>query len=251
MGPRVGEDVLMSNVLAFDIKVWDPAASLGPDGNPGIAGIDDDGINGTDDYGELGAYGSDDGDWRDIGHPGLQSGTTYYGFYRKPLDTSGNPNPAALPNQYYSNPFGTPPTNRYDTWGPAVEIDGIPATLDSPPFKPIYAGPDGRPGIANVDDNKMNGVDDPVTELGWPGSDDFAPLNAIKITIPFLRCDQQPGARYFGSFPARVRAMSWCRKTFSGKGLVLIPEQLFLGDEVDSSAPRGRDSIAQGASALG
>src|SRR5262249_30766816 len=28
-GTRAGEDVLMSNVLAFDIKVWDPAAGLG------------------------------------------------------------------------------------------------------------------------------------------------------------------------------------------------------------------------------
>ena len=69
-GTRISEDVILTNVLAFDIKVWDPAAGLGPDGAPGIAGVDDNGINGTDDYGELGAYGSDDGDWRDIGHPG-------------------------------------------------------------------------------------------------------------------------------------------------------------------------------------
>ncbi len=76
-GPRVGEDVLMSNVIAFDIKVWDPAASMGADGQPGIGfdsannPYDDDGINGANDCGELGAYGSDDGDWRDIGHAGL------------------------------------------------------------------------------------------------------------------------------------------------------------------------------------
>lgn len=33
---------------------------LGPDGKPGIAGVNDDGINGTDDSGEKGAVGSDD-----------------------------------------------------------------------------------------------------------------------------------------------------------------------------------------------
>ena len=31
----------------------------------------------------------------------------------------------------------------------------------------------------------------------------------------------------------------------------MIPEQGFLGDEVDVSAPRGRDSMAQGALAVG
>jgi hypothetical protein len=204
-GPRAGEDVLLTNVIAFDIKVWDPAASLGPDGAPGIANFDDDGNGFQDspaipvtapraynpaadapDPNEIGAYGSDDGDWRDLGHPGLKIGTNYYGFYRKPLDAAGNPNPLALPNQYYSNPFGTPPTNRYDTWGPAVEIDGFPANLDNPPFLPIYCGPDGRPGVAGIDDNPTTnpGIDD-ASELGTPGSDDFAPLTAIKITIRF------------------------------------------------------------------
>jgi len=194
-GTRRGEDVLMSNVLAFDIKVWDPAASLGPDNAPGVAGVDDDGLdlgnNGTgiDDNGEIGAFGSDDGAWVDIGHSGLQIGTSYFGFYRKPLDKSGNPNPAALPNQYFSNPFGTPPTNRYDTWGPNIKsIDGI--NNDLPPFRPIYAGPDGKPGVAGQDDDN-NGTIDDASELGWMGTnfvgphDDFAPLTAIKITIRF------------------------------------------------------------------
>jgi hypothetical protein len=34
--------------------------SVGPDGRPGVAGVDDDGANGTDDVGELGWPGSDD-----------------------------------------------------------------------------------------------------------------------------------------------------------------------------------------------
>ena len=109
-GTRRGEDVLMSNVLAFDIKVWDPAASLGPDNAPGIAGVDDDGINlgnnatGIDDNGEIGAFGSDDGAWVDIGHSGLQIGTNYFGFYKKPLDNTGSPNPLATPKSIFQQP---------------------------------------------------------------------------------------------------------------------------------------------------
>lgn len=36
--------------------------SVGPDGRPGVAGVDDDGANGIDDFGELGFPGSDDRD---------------------------------------------------------------------------------------------------------------------------------------------------------------------------------------------
>jgi hypothetical protein len=178
-GPRAGEDVLMSNVLAFDIKVWDPAASLGPDGLPGIAGVNDDGINGVDDSGEVGAYNSDDGDWRDIGHPGLTLGAGTYGFYRAgaSLNTNySNPNPA-------STTPPTPPTNRYDTWNPNLDLNGD-GVLDLPPYRPIYAGPDGKPGKANFDDDGDT-ITDNASELGWPGTDDFAPLTAIKITIRF------------------------------------------------------------------
>lgn len=49
-----------ANLMALDTDgdgtVWDP----GQDSEPGIANFDDDGINGTDDPGELGAEGSDD-----------------------------------------------------------------------------------------------------------------------------------------------------------------------------------------------
>jgi type II secretory pathway pseudopilin PulG len=73
---RSGEDVLQSNVLAFDIRVFDDNAPVfltsGPDGAPGVAGVDDDlsaADGGTTDQtdnlfgdarSELGAAGSDD-----------------------------------------------------------------------------------------------------------------------------------------------------------------------------------------------
>ncbi len=61
---RAGEDVLSSDILAFDVKAYDPGVpllpSLGADGQPGIAGVDDDGVAGVDSLGEVGWSGSDD-----------------------------------------------------------------------------------------------------------------------------------------------------------------------------------------------
>ena len=69
---RSGEDIMAANVLAFDIRGFDNTAPLfatsGPDGQPGRAGVNDDGIGGADvtevigldAYTELGYQGSDD-----------------------------------------------------------------------------------------------------------------------------------------------------------------------------------------------
>jgi prepilin-type N-terminal cleavage/methylation domain-containing protein len=118
-GSRIGQDLLLSNVLSFDVKIWDEGAGNGPDGQPGFAGIDDD-RNGTiDNLEERGApvlpdlsaplrkdIGSlsDDGDWVDLGH---NITTGYY-------CAANNSNPA----------YG----NRFDTWSAA-------SALASPPFQ--------------------------------------------------------------------------------------------------------------------
>lgn len=192
-GPRGGEDVLMTNVLKFDIKVFDPAASVGPDGAPGIAGVDDDGINGPDDIGELGWPGSDDGDFRDIGHSGVTGlynqnpqnvpvTMKYRGIPSAPTNLSTYTN--YYPNLRYKDPSNN--VNRFDTWNPALDHnnDGI---SDSPPFRPFSFGADGKPGVPFVDDD-MDGIVDNASELGWPnpGSDDQPiPLTAIQIKITF------------------------------------------------------------------
>jgi len=102
-GDRIAEDVVLTNVVAFDIKVWDDAASKGPDGEWGVAGVNDDGTGDVDDESERGWPGSDDGDWRDVGHAGP------YGFYRA-LDCN---NPAYCPagNRW-----------RFDTWHPKLTL---------------------------------------------------------------------------------------------------------------------------------
>ena len=226
-GPRGGEDVLMTNVLKFDIKVFDPAASTGTDGLPGTGGIDDDGDGNIVfcrmsqfDLKEYGWPGSDDGDFRDIGHMGLT------GFYNATTSTAARtasprnvpitmlyslPNtatPADLvnaklpastqlqfvyPNTNYNYgyvPANSPPgalyANRYDTWNPSLDLDN-----DLKPERQALASGhsvirQGRQAwTERTDDDGINGPDD-VGEIGWPGSDDTPiPLSAIQIKITF------------------------------------------------------------------
>ncbi len=61
---RTGEDVIATNVLGFDVQLFDPEASVllvnGVDGAPGNSGIDDDNSGTADDVFEQGTTGSDD-----------------------------------------------------------------------------------------------------------------------------------------------------------------------------------------------
>lgn len=145
-GSRLGEELLLPNVLSFDVKVWDPGVSDGPDGAPGFAGagIDEDFSGVGDDSNrergfpfppmtgmdtQWGAL-SDDGDWRDLGH------SDQSGFF------SGNQGvtPARLRNAVVpSTNFG----NRFDTWHPFQGDDGMgnAVSLGLPPYRPMYFVP--------------------------------------------------------------------------------------------------------------
>ncbi|WP_417732945.1 PulJ/GspJ family protein [Rosistilla oblonga] len=61
---RRGDDVIETNMLGFDLKIFDPNAPnifwMGPDGAPGASGIDDDGNGAYDDSFEMGASNTDD-----------------------------------------------------------------------------------------------------------------------------------------------------------------------------------------------
>lgn len=63
-GAREGEDILATNVVTFDVQAYDPGApvfvAVGGDGQPGIAGFDDNADGTTDNFPELGASLSDD-----------------------------------------------------------------------------------------------------------------------------------------------------------------------------------------------
>lgn len=170
---RQGEDILLTNVQSFDVKIWDPGASVGPDGGFGVAGIDDDKQNGIDDAGELGWPGSDDGAWADVGHTGI-------GFFTQ----ANNLNPAYGPQ--------AAPNNRcFDTWHPDLAVPGL--GTGKAPFRPARVGPDGQPGRANYDDDNGDGDNDTTTgaddvaELGWPDTDDLPiTVKAIQIRVRYL-----------------------------------------------------------------
>ena len=61
---RLGEDILTTTVLGFDLQGYDQLALVavdsGPDGAPGAAGADDDGDGTTDNASELGSANTDD-----------------------------------------------------------------------------------------------------------------------------------------------------------------------------------------------
>lgn len=132
-GPRVGEDILLSNVVSFDIKIWDPGVGTGPDGQPGFKNVDDDSDGNQDNASEyggtyLGQPGNvgdtlrgtitDDGAWVDLGHSNSN------GLYSR---SGAN-----------SNGSGTGYGNRFDTWSPV-------AGLGFPPYLPARFVPQGTP----------------------------------------------------------------------------------------------------------
>lgn len=145
-GGRQGEDILLTNVHAFDIKVWDDVM----------------------------------GDFVDIGHSGMASvsGTPTNGTYSQ----ARNQNPAYGPRNAGNNRcFDTwhPNMNPLGALPPYV-------ITNPAPYRPVIgAGPDGQPGRAGIDDDG-NGTPDDNTEFGWPGSDDIlAPMKAIQIRIQY------------------------------------------------------------------
>lgn len=134
-GTRMAEDLLLSNVLSFDIKIWDDAAGNGPDQAPGFAGVDDDGDGSIDNNSEerggsvpasnLNERGApcDDGDWVDVGH------SNWPGYYFK---ATSDPNGA---NTAYGN--------RFDTWTAAQALS------DPAPYQAMRFVPPGTRAAAN------------------------------------------------------------------------------------------------------
>ncbi len=111
---------------------------FGFDGAPGIAGVDDDGNGIIDDLSEEG-YGDD-------------HNVFLYGDDQTDFD----------------GPFADFNGDGDYTYDPQPFID------EGNPFNDAAweLGLDGEPGVAGVDDDGMNGIDDPG-EIGWPGSDDI------------------------------------------------------------------------------
>jgi len=156
-------------VMRFDIKVWDDAAGLGPDGQPGFAfddpttlavnEADDDQSLTPNDVSEIGWPGSDDGAFVDLGHNGFIYGGSDRSFYSRI-----NCNVTQMPQYCMQNP-NKPAGNwlyRFDTWNPQMDLDKSGGTPDAAPFRA------------------------PDAPAAWGNLSQRRPLKAIRITITFL-----------------------------------------------------------------
>ena len=158
--PRFGEDVLMGNLLAFDVRVYDPFAPIQTTGN------DDALVPGDPGWGSAGTTQIGSGAYVDLG-------------YIDPNQPFGfNPN----------QPFGFGPHRRsrllrptFDTWSFHYEHDGIDNDFDSPTT--IDEGVDGE------DTDGANGVDDLAERETSPPYP--IPLRGLQVTIRVYEPDSQ------------------------------------------------------------
>jgi prepilin-type N-terminal cleavage/methylation domain-containing protein len=184
-GPRAGEDILLTNVLAFDIKVYDEHPSVqafvdlghvtsggtgfyghranqGPGFGPiNLAVLTTAQLQGAD--GDWGRAGIDDDGINGVDDPGEQGW-----------------------------PGSDDPWNRvFDTWHPRMSANSQFVNLGRvPPFRPtsgVSLGPDNAPGRVGIDDDGNSSTDTLPADWGEVGfGDDF---------IPDAGPDGKPGKR--------------------------------------------------------
>jgi hypothetical protein len=145
--PTNRDDIVLRNVLSFDVKVWDPQAPI---------------------------YANSSNQKRVMapGDPVYNAGGTVIGRgayvdlgYLQESNTSTSPTShfSALPKQSISTFRWPSPT--WDTWSRFYERDGV----------------DGDPGYDGFDNDGINGVDDPGERETRPPYDH--PLRGIRVTI--------------------------------------------------------------------
>jgi hypothetical protein len=141
-GATEGADVILSHVLAFDVRAFDPTAEIHEtSANDGV-------VPGDKGFTVTGQTVAGNGTFVDLNYSSYLNGAN--------STLSGAPQ---IKSQL-SNVVAT-----YDTWALDYERDGWDQDGDG-------KGPDQQWGRAGVDDDG-NGVTDDVSERGWPGSDDL------------------------------------------------------------------------------
>lgn len=156
-----GQDVILSHVLAFDIKVFDPLAPLKDAGN----GYD---LLAPDDnhYSQTTPAATATGDFVDLGYA-LNPVTGGLG-YTIPFASAFSGPP------YVRNPVVMVgyPSPTWDTWPIYYEMDGI----DNPPTNSLV-----DEGLNGLDDNNTNGVDDYLERETYPPYS--SPVRGARILI--------------------------------------------------------------------
>ena len=162
---RAGEDIVLTNVIAFDVRVFDPAVSIGVSGNDAV-------VPGDPGY----AAGTANGAYVDLGHGEVTPGASRIEPH---FSTQGLGN-------YRKEDFGLVRSQTWDTWSTHYENNGV--DEDNVPGAPLWAKvPD--QGTDGLDNNANGEVDEPVefeTSPPYP-----FPLRGIEIRI---RC-YEPSSR--------------------------------------------------------
>jgi hypothetical protein len=166
--PRQGEDVVLTNVIAFDVRVFDPAAPVTTGSNGTLLVPGDPGFAGTPIA--SGAY-------VDLGNGVMNNGL---------LSASGIYPRFAGFGQSASGLVGSSTTRRtYDTWSTHYEANGLDDDNDSP--SEIDEGTDGKdsdrlPSGAPAPDGQ---IDEPPYDFNGNGIfSDTEDLNGDKVLSP-------------------------------------------------------------------
>jgi hypothetical protein len=162
---RAGEDVVLTNVIAFDVRVFDPAVAIGVTGNDAL-------VPGDPGY----TAGTANGAYVDLGHGAVIPGVS---GIEPHFSTQGLGN-------YRQQIYGMAGRTTWDTWSTHYENNGV--DEDNPPGAPLWAKvPDqGTDGL----DNDANGEVDEPAEFETSPPYPF-PLRGIEIRI---RC-YEPSSR--------------------------------------------------------
>jgi hypothetical protein len=160
---RAGEDVVLTNVIAFDVRVFDPAVAIGVSGNDAV-------VPGDPGY----AAGTANGAYVDLGHGEVAPGAS---GIEPHFSTQGRGN-------YRGQDFGMAGSRTWDTWSTHYENNGL--------DEDNVAGPDqGSDGLDNnTMANNTNGEVDEPAEFETSPPYPF-PLRGLEIR---LRC-YEPSSR--------------------------------------------------------
>lgn len=161
---RVGEDVVLTNVLAFDVRVFDPVAPLDVVGDAAV-GPGDRGASGGTGSDASGAY-VDLGNSSSPGPSGLAGRFSGYGNLRSGTGATGLVGAATF-------------RRTYDTWSTHYEANG----LDEDGDGVIDEGSD---GLDNNNDGQVDEVAEQETSAPYP-----YPLRGVEVRV---RC-YEPSSR--------------------------------------------------------
>ena len=172
IGARLGDDVLLTNVLAFDVQVWDPGAPvyIPSSGSLAVEPSDPGWFNAFTSGGTLAGYGA----YVDLGYDFSNAANAPNSVFK-------------LVNPSTKSGFINAPADAriYDTWSLHYENDGVLQRSTVP----TAAAPIADAGTNGLDDDGDGVVDDLGEYDTLPPYS--APLRGIKVTIRVYEPDSQ------------------------------------------------------------